>query len=161
MDKEARFFEDNRKSWDSIAHMHAQGSGTGFYRIEQFLDGECQLGPWELEELGTVDGKSLLYLQCHIGTDTQSWARREAYKQQQEGSRYGRSVSMPLGFVSGDTGVAWLQSNKVFKLICLKSSPLHLQSIYVSEYPDNPLVLRPAPRLTSQRCQGKGRCKRT
>ncbi|MCH2420487.1 MAG: hypothetical protein MK215_00855 [Candidatus Poseidoniia archaeon] len=49
MDKEARFFEDNRKSWDSIAHMHAQGSGTGFYRIEQFLDGECQLGPWEPE----------------------------------------------------------------------------------------------------------------
>ncbi len=76
LDKEARFFEDNRKSWDSIAHMHAQGSGTGFYRIEQFLDGECQLGPWELEELGTVDGKSLLHLQCHIGTDTLSWARR-------------------------------------------------------------------------------------
>jgi hypothetical protein len=76
LDKEARFFEDNRKSWDSIAHMHAQGSGAWFYRIEQFLDGECQLGPWEPEELGTVDGKSLLHLQCHIGTDTLSWARR-------------------------------------------------------------------------------------
>ena len=51
MDKEAKFFEDNRKSWDSIAHMYAQGSGTGFYRIEQFLDGECQLEPWEPPEL--------------------------------------------------------------------------------------------------------------
>ena len=76
MDKEAKFFEDNRKSWDSIAHMHAQGSGDWFYRFEQFRDGECQLGPWEPKELETVDGKSLLHLQCHIGTDTLSWARR-------------------------------------------------------------------------------------
>ena len=51
LDKEAKFFEDNQKSWNSIAHMHAQGSGAGFYRIEQFLDGECQLGPWEPPEL--------------------------------------------------------------------------------------------------------------
>ena len=63
---------------------------------------------------------------------------------------------MPLGFVSGDTGVAWLQSNKVFKPTYLKSSQLYLQSIHVSEYPDNPLVLRPALRLIPQRCQGKG-----
>ncbi len=76
LDKEAKFFEDNRRSWDSIAHMHAQGSGDWFYLIEQFLDGECQLGLWEPKELGTVDGKSLLHLQCHIGTDTLSWARR-------------------------------------------------------------------------------------
>ena len=78
MDKETKFSEDNLKSWDSIAHMHAQGSGAGFYRIEQFLNGECQLGPWEPEELGSVNGKSLLHLQCHIGTDTLSWARRGA-----------------------------------------------------------------------------------
>ena len=127
--------------------------GLGSTGLSNFWMVNANLG-YGPKELGTVDGKSLIHLQCHIGTDTQSWARREAYKQQQEGSRYGRSVSMPLGFVSGDTGVAWLQSNKVFKPIYLKSSQLYLQSICVSEYPDNSLVLRPAPRLIPQRCQG-------
>ena len=50
LDKEAKFFEDNRKSWDSIVHMHAQGSGTGFSGLS-ILDGECQLEPWEPPEL--------------------------------------------------------------------------------------------------------------
>ena len=34
--------------------------------------------PIEVEELGSVWGKTLLHLQCHIGTDTLSWARRGA-----------------------------------------------------------------------------------
>ena len=50
-------------------------------------------------------------------------------------------------------------AKKVFKPICLKSSKLYLPSTHVSEQPDNPLVLCPAPRLTPQRCQGKG-CRR-
>ncbi|MEM1293847.1 MAG: class I SAM-dependent methyltransferase [Verrucomicrobiota bacterium] len=69
---------ENRECWDSIAHLHAQGSGAAFYRIEQWLAGECKLGKWEIEEIGEVKGKSLLHLQCHIGTDTLSWARRGA-----------------------------------------------------------------------------------
>ena len=69
---------ENHATWDEIAHVHAQGSGADFYRIEQWLDGECKLGPWEIEEVGDVSGKSLLHLQCHIGTDTLSWARRGA-----------------------------------------------------------------------------------
>ena len=69
---------ENHATWDEIAHVHAQGSGADFYRIEQWLDGECKLGPWEIEEVGDVLGKSLLHMQCHIGTDTLSWARRGA-----------------------------------------------------------------------------------
>ena len=67
LDKEAKFFEDNRKSWDSIAHMHAQGSGTGFYRIEQFLDGECQLGPWELSMVSpcSISSATLVQILYH------------------------------------------------------------------------------------------------
>ena len=70
--------QENLDSWDAMAHMHAQGSGAEFYRIEQWLAGECKLGPWEVEELGDVNGRSLLHMQCHIGTDTLSWARRGA-----------------------------------------------------------------------------------
>ncbi|MGY8645427.1 MAG: class I SAM-dependent methyltransferase [Candidatus Poseidoniales archaeon] len=69
---------DNLESWDAIAHMHAQGTGAEFYRIEQWLAGESKIAPWEIEELGPVEGKSLLHLQCHIGTDTLSWAREGA-----------------------------------------------------------------------------------
>ncbi len=70
--------DENLGAWDAIAAMHARGSGAQFYRIQQFLDGECRLSPWEIEELGDVSGKSLLHLQCHIGVDTLCWARRGA-----------------------------------------------------------------------------------
>ncbi|MBT4694079.1 MAG: methyltransferase domain-containing protein, partial [Planctomycetaceae bacterium] len=73
--RHTEYFTDNLKSWDAVAKMHAQGSGAEFYRITEFLQGECKLGPWELEEVGDVAGKSLLHLQCHIGTDTLSWSR--------------------------------------------------------------------------------------
>ncbi len=73
--KYEKCFADNLKSWNAVAKVHAQGSGAEFYRIEEFLQGECKLGPWELEEVGDVAGKSLLHLQCHIGTDTLSWSR--------------------------------------------------------------------------------------
>jgi SAM-dependent methyltransferase len=69
---------DNLESWDAMAHMHAQGSGAEFYRIEQWLAGESKLAPWEIDEMGSVEGKSLLHMQCHIGTDTLSWAREGA-----------------------------------------------------------------------------------
>ncbi len=69
---------ENLESWDSLAHMHAQGEGAEFYRIEQWLAGETKLAPWEIEEVGSVEDKSLLHMQCHIGTDTLSWAREGA-----------------------------------------------------------------------------------
>ena len=70
--------KENLVSWDELASVHAQGSGAGFYRIEQWLAGETKLAPWEIEEVGPVSGKSLLHLQCHIGTDTLSWSREGA-----------------------------------------------------------------------------------
>jgi len=69
---------ENLESWNTMAPLHAQGSGTEFYRIEQWLAGESTLSPWEIEELGSVEGKSLLHMQCHIGTDTLSWAQEGA-----------------------------------------------------------------------------------
>tara|TARA_R110002096_G_scaffold29509_2_gene88905 strand:- start:1098 stop:1937 length:840 start_codon:yes stop_codon:yes gene_type:complete len=70
--------QENLEGWENVAHLHAQGSGAAFYRIEQWLAGECKLGDWEVEEIGEIEGRSLLHLQCHIGTDTLSWARRGA-----------------------------------------------------------------------------------
>lgn len=69
------FIEDNRKHWEELAELHPE---TDFYDIEGFLNGESTLDSIEPEELDGVEGNSLLHLQCHIGLDTLSWARRGA-----------------------------------------------------------------------------------
>jgi len=46
--------------------------------MESFLNGSCSLNDIEVSELGNVENKSLLHLQCHFGMDTLSWARRGA-----------------------------------------------------------------------------------
>ena len=69
---------ENLESWRFFAHVHARGDGKEFYRIDELIAGACSLPPWEVEEFGDVSGKTLLHLQCHIGTDTLSWARRGA-----------------------------------------------------------------------------------
>lgn len=67
--------EVNRRRWDELVAIHAK---SRFYDVEGFLGGACSLLPIELAELGDVEGKSLVHLQCHFGLDTLSWARRGA-----------------------------------------------------------------------------------
>jgi len=67
--------ETNRRRWDELAPLHVQ---SAFYDVQGFLAGASSLKSIELEELGDVAGRSLLHLQCHIGLDTLSWARRGA-----------------------------------------------------------------------------------
>jgi SAM-dependent methyltransferase len=67
--------ETNRRRWDELAPLHAQ---SAFYDLAGFEAGASSLKSIETEELGDVAGKSLLHLQCHIGLDTLSWARRGA-----------------------------------------------------------------------------------
>lgn len=64
---------ENRDWWDEVAPLHAAG---GFYDLPGFLAGRDDLRPFEDGELGPVDGLDLVHLQCHLGTDTLSWARR-------------------------------------------------------------------------------------
>jgi SAM-dependent methyltransferase len=71
------FIDVNRASWNESADIHVEDQ-TGFYGIDRFLAGEDVLGPIEAAEIGDVAGLDLLHLQCHIGTDTLSLARRGA-----------------------------------------------------------------------------------
>lgn len=66
----------NRATWDDLARLHAT---TDFYDLPARVAGRDTMRPWEVEELGPVDGLDLVHLQCHIGTDTLSWARRGAW----------------------------------------------------------------------------------
>jgi SAM-dependent methyltransferase len=67
-----RYRAANRALWDEWAVINA---GSAFYDLESFKQGGVVLEPHEIAEVGDVAGKSLLHLQCHIGTDTLSWAR--------------------------------------------------------------------------------------
>ncbi|MCD4657364.1 MAG: methyltransferase domain-containing protein [Planctomycetes bacterium] len=61
----------NLNHWDAIAPVHYNA-----YYIKPLFepDGIC-LDDIQVNELGDISGKSLLHLQCHIGTDTLSLVR--------------------------------------------------------------------------------------
>ena len=65
----------NQANWDSRVALHY---GSDEYGISRFIADPDHLSGvvgYDREKLGDVSGKRLLHLQCHIGTDTISWAR--------------------------------------------------------------------------------------
>jgi len=66
--------EANRRLWNEWAKFHV---GSEFYDVASFVDGgdPIRIDDYEREEVGPVEGKTLLHLQCHFGMDTLSWAR--------------------------------------------------------------------------------------
>ncbi|MEU6857435.1 class I SAM-dependent methyltransferase [Glycomyces sp. NPDC046736] len=67
--------EANRAMWDERVPIHA---ASRFYDQDGFRAGGGDVNAFEAEEVGDVTGKSLVHLQCHMGQDTLSWARRGA-----------------------------------------------------------------------------------
>jgi 2-polyprenyl-3-methyl-5-hydroxy-6-metoxy-1,4-benzoquinol methylase len=65
----------NRARWDEAAPLHAQSE---LYDLEGFRAGRDDIRPFEHDELGSVADRDLIHLQCHLGTDTLSWARHGA-----------------------------------------------------------------------------------
>jgi len=70
-----RFFEANQAHWAAMTPIHVQ---SAFYDVPAFKAGRSSLQCIEVEELGVVQGKTLLHLMCHFGLDTLSWARAGA-----------------------------------------------------------------------------------
>ena len=69
----------NLKLWNAWATLHAGMKSDDYgYNIEAFKAGRSTLYQLDIDAVGDVAGKSLLHLQCHIGVDTLSWARRGA-----------------------------------------------------------------------------------
>ena len=64
--------EINRINWNERTPIHVTAAG---YNVAGFKRGELRLTDTEISEVGDVNGKSLLHLQCHFGMDTMSWAR--------------------------------------------------------------------------------------
>lgn len=65
----------NRANSDERVPIHV---ASDFYDVAGFRAGHSSLRDFEPAEVGDVTGRELLHLQCHIGLDTLSWARRGA-----------------------------------------------------------------------------------
>jgi len=59
----------NQVFWDEIAPVHYKS-----YDIEKLKQGKSLIDEIQKKEIEDVKDKSLLHLQCHIGTDSLSWA---------------------------------------------------------------------------------------
>jgi 2-polyprenyl-3-methyl-5-hydroxy-6-metoxy-1,4-benzoquinol methylase len=66
------FLAANRALWDEWTDIHETSE---FYDLEAFRRGGIRLRGFEIDDVGSVEGKTLLHLQCHFGIDTLSWAR--------------------------------------------------------------------------------------
>jgi SAM-dependent methyltransferase len=71
------YLKANQASWDESVALHV---ASDLYDVEGFKAGRSSLSALELAELGPLvgEGTRLLHLQCHVGLDTLSWARRGA-----------------------------------------------------------------------------------
>lgn len=67
----------NRRHWDELADLHPATDFYNFY-LDRMRAGGTSLHALEIAEVGDVDGLDLMHLQCHIGTESISWARRGA-----------------------------------------------------------------------------------
>lgn len=66
------FFTENKKMWNQRTAVHLD---SAFYDKTGFINGNTVLNDIELKEVGDVNGKSLLHLQCHFGMDSLNWSR--------------------------------------------------------------------------------------
>jgi SAM-dependent methyltransferase len=93
------FTASNRALWDEWTAIH---EGSEFYDLDGFKRGGVRIADHEIEEIGPVDGASLLHLQCHFGIDTLSWARLGARVTGADISpsavELARSLAIELGF---------------------------------------------------------------
>jgi len=62
----------NQLAWDKRTKTHLT---SDFYDVTGFINGNTSLNSIELNDVGNVEGKRLLHLQCHFGLDSLSWAR--------------------------------------------------------------------------------------
>jgi len=64
----------NRDLWDAWTKAHVD---SAFYDVASFRTGArpIRLPDEDRDEVGDVQGRTLLHLQCHFGLDTISWAR--------------------------------------------------------------------------------------
>lgn len=101
----------NRRNWDDRAPLHASPD-TG-YRLDRFRNDRTLLSEviaFDEPYLCSLDGASVLHLQCHIGTDTLGLARLGASVTGLDQSSASLEAARSL-FASVDTPGRFVESN--------------------------------------------------
>ena len=93
---------DNLQTWEAWTKIHV---GSEFYDVASFRDGTRpnRLRDYEMREVGAVEGKTLLHLQCHFGLDTLSWAGLGA---QVTGADFSPAAIQAATELAADVGLA-------------------------------------------------------
>jgi SAM-dependent methyltransferase len=95
----------NQVFWDEIAPVHYKS-----HDIEKLKQGKSLIDTIQKKEMGDVKDKSLLHLQCHIGTDSLSWALEGAQVTGVDFSRESIKIADELKRVLG-LKVRFIESN--------------------------------------------------
>ncbi|MBK7692438.1 MAG: hypothetical protein IPJ31_15465 [Bacteroidetes bacterium] len=66
------YIEKNKKAWNDKTEYHLHSE---FYNVTGFIQGESSLNEIELANLGDLQGKSILHLQCLSGQDSIALSR--------------------------------------------------------------------------------------
>jgi len=69
------YLEANLANWNDRVPIHAGPDGYGIERFVREPDRLTDVVEFDRRYLGDVSGRTLLHAQCHIGTDTLSWAK--------------------------------------------------------------------------------------
>lgn len=129
---EAQAIAANRANWDDRADVHAR---SAMYDVEGFLADKSDISTVVRNDLSIlaphlpgsgVQDRSLLHLQCHIGTDTISWARLGAVdvhgldlspNSLQHAARIAEADGREVTWVEGDARFASTAIDRRFDLI--------------------------------------------
>ncbi|WP_207892021.1 class I SAM-dependent methyltransferase [Streptacidiphilus pinicola] len=65
----------NQRNWDARTPVH---TASAFYGLDGSRAPDDWFAPFEWEDLGELRGRSVVHLQCHLGTETQAFAGRGA-----------------------------------------------------------------------------------
>lgn len=96
----------NQRNWDARAPIHVR---SRFYGIGH-RDPMSWFAPFEWRDLGLLEGRKVLHLQCHLGTETMAFALKGARTtgldfstvSLQEAQRVTRAVGLSIEYVHAD-----------------------------------------------------------
>lgn len=102
------YFDANKANWDDRVAIHTRSKS---YDVEGFLAGNLAILPVDIREMGDVEGKSLLHLQCHFGMDTLSWGRLGATVTGLDFAPKAVAAATELAAKSGVDGARFVEAN--------------------------------------------------
>jgi len=112
----------NQRLWDEYALINSQSK---MYDMQGFLEGKRGLHDLEIQEIGPVQGKTMLHLQCHFGMDSLNWARLGAQvtavdfseKAIQLARGLSAQINVPARFIQSDIYALPQQLHEQFDIV--------------------------------------------